>query len=386
MRRDEAHLQVVEAMLVTLVLLAAAYAVMTLRVPANETDRTRDKLEKVATDSMLVLAGIDEERGNLLDLGLQEAIHCVAKSVAPMCTGARSSNLSLRIESYLPEGTGYALLLSNGAGERELYRSSAPPGEAVSASYSFLPDWNATFVVTELSCYEAAMDVNATLVAIRHGNVTTPSRVILNDTTTHGNWGNVSYANPGWWNVTLPAAERAASSYLKANITAKRGTLPGNTTYGSCDLGGLGPTIRDAFRASTLKPGFATVPVGTSVAFQLDLAPVAAVAGLTMGNANLTILEAMAPRDGIPDEYAPTAFLPLGAGPLPSATWNAPASATYGAHPVLVRVGLTVDVGGTPVQVEGRLVGQVNVALPSGTVPLEPPYRAIIQAWFPDWR
>jgi hypothetical protein len=62
--------------------------------------------------------------------------------------------------------------------------------------------------------------------------------------------------------------------------------------------------------------------------------------------------------------------------------WSAPGASLYGAHPIVLRVNMTA--GGNAVQ--ARVPGVVQVALPSGIVPIEPSYRIALQAWLRDWR
>lgn len=380
---DEGHLQVLEAMLVTLVLLGAAYAVITLKVPSTESDRTRDRLDKLATDALLILAGLNETRGTVLDLGITESLHCLADGAAPgaSCLGNKSANLSFRIDSYLPEGAGYALSLHNGAASRDLFRNSMPTGEAVSSSHTYVPDWNMTFLTTELSCYESGMSVNATLAGLRHGAVASLSYGNVTNSTGAEVSGEKAAA-AGWWNLTIPAAGRPPADVLYANATGKRGTYPGTTVYGACSLGGLGPAIRAAAATSTVQvlADNATVPLGRSVDVRVDLSPLATVAGATLSSMNLTIYEPITPRNWT-DGYAVAAVLPI-PSPTGTVTWTVPDHALYGAHPALVRVLLLVGV----VPVEARIPTIVVVGLPSGAQPIEPAYTATIQAWFPDWR
>ena len=370
-------------MLVTLVLLGAAYAVITLKMPATESDRTRDRLDKLATDTLVVLAGLNETRGTALDLGITESLHCLADANAPgvACLGSKGANLSFRLDSYLPEGTGYALSLDNGAGSRSLFSTAVPAGEAVSSSYTFVPDWNMTFVATELSCYESGMGVNATLLGLRHGAVANLSYGNVTNGTGAAFSGQKS-SNAGWWNVTIPAAGRPATDRLVANVTGKRGTYSGSTAFGSCDLAGKGPLIRNATGNATVRvlATNATVPIGRSVDVQVDLTPLSALAGVTLSSMNLTIYEPISPRDWT-DGYAVAAVLPI-AAPASAVTWTAAPDALYGAHPAIVRALLLV--GGVPV--EARIPTTIVVGLPSGAQPIEPAYTATIQAWFPDWR
>lgn len=388
---DAGHIQVLEAILVTLVLMGAAYTVVSFRLPSSETGRARSAFDKIAQDALTVLAGLADDRGSLLAAGLGDAIHCVQDPAAqaPLCTGNASANLSFRLSNYLPAGAGYALLLDNGVAARELYRSPLPATEIVTSGLNMVPDWNLTFAMPELSCYEPGMDVNVSMIAVRHGAVTNLSMLWVN-ASAGGPWNATrSTATADWWNATLPAATRPASSNITVNATGKRGTFPGESSYASCGLNGQGNRTRDALRNSTLTLANAnnTTAVGATASFSVDLTPLATATNVTLLSSTLTVYEPLAPRPNEPDAYAPAVTLPLGSGKTPQANWLVPFSSIYGVHPVVVRALVNVTMpSGPAVGVEARLVGTLTIALPSGTVPVEAPYRAVLQAWLPDWR
>jgi hypothetical protein len=385
MANDSGHLQVLEAFLVATVLLGAAYTVTSLRLPANERDRTRADLSRLTTDGLTVLSGLVDERGNYLDLGLTEAYHCLRDGTpSPTdCPTKTSANLSLRLESYLPTGAAYAVMLDNGVGTIELYRTSDPAGEVVTAGISLVPDWNLTFVLPELSCYETTMDVNASMVAIHHGTVASLTKANVTVGANMSN-GTASY-RPGYWNVTIPLANRTATGNITAVSVGKHGTYPGVAHYDSCDLGGRGNDIRGAIRNATLTLP-TSIRIGKSGTLTADVTPFASTPGVLSYESSLVIYDPVTPRGTEPDTYVKTTTIPLGSGTTGSATWEAPTTSIYGAHPVVLRVNATVSLpsGGTAV-VQARTMGIIDVALPNGIIPIEAPYRAVLQTWFPDW-
>jgi hypothetical protein len=306
-----------------------------------------------------------------------------------LCSGNTSASLTFRLANYLPVGSGYALLIDNGVRSRELYRSSLPATEIVSSSMSLVPDWNLTFALSELSCYETGMDVNVTMLAVRHGAVANLSMVWVN-ASAGGPWNATrSTTMPDWWNASLSSSTRPASGDVTINATGKRGTYPGGTSYASCDLDGQGARIRDALRGSTLTMGNEdnTTAIGGVAGFHVDLTPLATATNVTLLSSSLSVYEPLAPRPNEPDAYAPTVVFALGNGLTPEVNWTVPLASIYGVHPVVVRATVNVTMqSGPATTVEARLVGSVTLALPSGTVPVESPYRAVLQAWLPDWR
>ncbi|HEX2021848.1 MAG TPA: hypothetical protein VHH36_03995 [Candidatus Thermoplasmatota archaeon] len=381
--RDEASVHVLEAVLLGMILLGAAYGVASTRDTGGHQARPRVSLEALAQDALVVLAGLNESRGTLLETYLAEALHC-AQDPSPSasdCDGVRSENLSLKLQSYLPPGAGYMYAISNGVQERVLYRSTLPGGETVTASTTLSPNWNTTFLQTELSCYEASMDVNLTSIPLWHGAVSVPKYV--NATFGAKNASGLRVADDAW-NITLPAATRAAAGMVVANVTpaaARNASFPGATSYGSCSLGGLGPALVAGLRLGSFAPVAASAPVTGEARFAYDLSALAAVPGATLISANLTVYEAVPPVIGAPGAYVPYAVVPLPAGASGVATWSVPGDALYGAHPVVLSARLQVG----SVELDARRVAVLQVALPTGEVPIDAPYRAVLQVWFPDW-
>lgn len=379
--RDDASTHVLEAVLLALILMSAAYAVTTMREPATEPERPRANLERLAHDALVVLDGLEDERGPLLGLYLVEAMQCASDAPpATGCEGARSENLSVKLDNYLPRGAGYAIALDNGVAPRDIYRSVLPASETVSSDLAFAPDWNLTFVLPELSCYEPGMDANVTLAPLRNGaHASLPSA--------RANWTAaeavaVAAHAPHVWNATLPGALRPAAATVLANVSAPGlASYAGAAAYGACALGGHGPAIVAALRATPLAPASSVAPLGSSVSLSADLAAFYALPGVTVEGADITVYEPL-PGHGLdPGTYVPAASFALPAGAETGATWEVPERSLYGVHPVVLGVRLAVGAE----TVEARQLAFVSVALPSGVVPHDPPYRAVLQAWFPEW-
>lgn len=384
MERDEGSTHVLEAIILSLILLGAAHSVATLRSERADTERPRASLERTARDAMTILSGLEDQNGTLLDAYLTEAFHCALDEIpsATSCEGRRSANLSLKIHYYLPPGAGYAIGLDNGIATRDVYRSVVPAGETVTATFAYTPRWNLTFLMPELSCYETGMAVNLTGLPLRNGNLATLTSFSVNASS-----GKLADAVPahlsGAWNATLPAATRPSAGVIDAVATGRAGHFPGGFTLGSCTLGGLGDTIVDALRQTTLDATPATVPAGTSVSFAADLSPLSALPGLTILASNVTIYEPLPLRGTEPDTYVPLKVLDLSGAEDGPVAWTVPEESLLGVHPVVLKARVRTALGH---EVEVRLVDIVTVALPGGTVPIDPPYRATLQVWFTDWR
>lgn len=384
-------MQVLEAMLVTLILLGGAFAVIQFRLPSSPREHARASIEDVASDALVILDGLHDANGTVLEASLAEALHCEWDPAATSsCYGGRGRNLSFKLDSYLPEGAAYMIGLSNGAATHELWRDHAPMGEAIDTRVAIAPVWNLTFAITSLSCAQPGASLNATLVPILGGNLSKATSVkanLSNDVLVPAD------ATPryGLWNVTLPGATKPDAGTLRANTTAKGATFPGTAAYGSCALEGLTPTLQTALEAARLHvagpSGAAIAPVTGVAAFTADLSALAAVPGATLLDRNVSIYAPLPMRTGEADGFARYAVVPLPSGAAPSATWTVPADSLYGAYPVVLRQKVQLTLPSTAVvELEARVVGILEVALPTGTVPVAPPYAAVLQVWFPDWR
>lgn len=383
MERDQGNMYVLEGIIISMILLGAAYAVQSLDSSSLENVRPRAEIGRLIDDALTVLAGLDDGSGTrLLDRYLLEAMHCAYDETPSTtdCELRRSKNLSIKLDSYLPLGGGYSIALGNGAAVREIYRSPLPQGEAVGASRNFGPEWNTTFLFTEMSCYPAGTDVNATLIPIAHGNLTYARWANLTIGGVEYEGENASSAR--WWNATLAAGTRPVAGNVAANVTGND-SLHGLTQYAECDHGGLTTQLHDQLKLATFRASASKVSVGGTLGFEADLTPLAAIAGVTIGASNVTLFEPLPNRSAGPDTWirAADAVPMTGAVGARSATYHAPTYALYGAHPALLRVSATI--GTTTFELRRAMV--VDVALHTGEVPIDPPYRASLQGWLADW-
>lgn len=381
-RAEEGSTQVLEAIILALVLLGAAWSVTSLSPEGQPSPRPRASLEQISRDALVVLAGIDGEGNPLLEEAVTEALHCMRDEVPSTlsCDGERGRNLSLKLQYYLPSGAGYAVQLHNGLEARDAYRSTLPAGERVSSSLAIVPRWNTSFVVPELSCYEPGMDANVTLVPLRNG-VRTPAASARLD------WGAHSVAAekawlPGAWNATVPAALfPATATPALANVTHREVAYHGASTLAPCDLGGLGGALVAALRDVTFTASSGVVTPDGTVALEADLSSLLSLAGVAVYSAEAVVHEPLPARGREPDTHVVAARLVMPVGSSAQAEWSPGTQTLYGAHVAVLKV--TV---GTPGDlVELRRVVLVDVGLRSGHVPVDAPYRVVLQAWMPDW-
>lgn len=380
---DRGSTYVLEAILLTLILLGAAYSVTALRDTGAATVQPREKLEALTNDALIVLDGLREDRGRLMDVYLAEAIHCASATTAAVeggsCDGVRGANISLKFETYLPDGAGYAYGIGNGIAQRILYRAYLPEGETVTSSRAIVPDWNLTFLAADLSCYEAGMLPAVEAVPIWHARAATPADL---NVTVDGVNATASKDVDGVWRATFANATPSAG-VIHADANATDATYPGATAYGTCDLGGDGPALREAWGSATFAPAAATAGAGGTASIAYDVGSLAGVAGATVEWVNVSVFAPVPPHETAADAYARVAHAMTALDHAGSYEWNVPPDTLFGLHPLLLTASVKTANGGV---VELHRVGLIDVALPTGEVPIDPPYRVFLQAWFPDWR
>lgn len=381
---------VLEGVLVAMIILGAIYATSSLRSPETTPETGRRAIQTSAEDALVVLAGLRETRGSVLDIELAAAYDC-RDGASPSTTGCQDetpSNLSLRLAGYLPVGAAYSFGLDNGVEIDELFAYDVAGGERVSASSAIVPDWNMTFVMVDLSCHESDMDVTSTLVPIWHGQAAqvTSAGVIYDEKEVAATAG----ATSGTWTAVAPPD--AIGQDIAADFVSTSGTLNGTAATSSCDLGGLGWAIRDGLNLSVAtaldaEDGSTSVAVGGTVGFAYDFGPIQTLApGASITDVDVTIYRPLTARPHAPDAYVEAASVDLDAAWSGTGSWDVPRSSLFGTHPVVTRATLSVpdSMGGTT-SVEARMLSLVTFALPNGIVPLDTPYRVVLEAWLPDW-
>lgn len=385
---DRGNMIAFEGLLVAMILLAAVYAGVALQEPATAPTTPRRELALAASDALVVLDGLREPRGRVLDVSLTEALDCIAGTTPPatLCDGTRPNNLSARLDGYLPQGARYSLSLDNGAEVRHLFGAGTTPGERVSASRAFTPDWNMTFVMTDLSCHDPGMDVNVTLVPIWHGDTPAPRFI---DAVSGASVVNATADSGGRaWNATLPPSTIGEQVHSRVNAT--RGTLAGSTASASCALGASGWALRGGLNLSTVGVqgplGDAVVPAGGTLGMAYDFSAILlAIPTATLHEVTATVYEPIAPRPEVADSRVVAGVVPMGASWAGLGEWAVPRSSIYGVHPVAFQANLTVPGASGDIDMSVRLVTTTTIALTSGIVPVDPPYRAVLQVWLPDW-
>lgn len=390
-RDDQANIIAFEGVLVALILLGAIFMALGSSQPATDPTGGKREFETMAQDALVVMYGLKEPRGRVLDVSLAETMDCAAGENPPasLCVGSRPNNLSHRIEGYLPPGAGYSIALDNGVDARTLYASGPRTGERLSAYHTFNPDWNLTFTTTDLSCHDPTMKVNVSLAPISRGQ-TPPIRSIQAEA------DGVAFAASdldtprGVWNATLPVDH--VGSTIRGVAENARGSFFGTAGSDVCTLGASGWLLRDGLNQSTAWAGLDdandVVPVGKQLQVGYDFESVLDhVPGASVTYQRATIYEPVPGRTGEPGGFviAQTLDLVSDAEATGGGSWSVPTSSLFGVHPVVVRVGFEVPVGVDVVEVELRMLRIVEFAHPSGIVPIEAPYRAVLEVWLPDW-
>lgn len=399
--------------MISLILLGAAYAIQGLQSAAVTEERPRAELSRLVDDALAVLAGLDTGNGTLLDMYLAQAIHCATDAVPDPsdCDDRRSQDLSIKLESYLPLGAGYAIGIGNGGAVREIYRSPYPQGESVSSSWTISPNWTLGFAYARLGCYPdadtALADVRllpiergakAEVAQLKYANLTVgtaeraatpaPASAEWNESATYGAFlpGTMLWSPYGAH--AHPHAGTHPAVTIGANVTGN-GTFDGATNVTTCAHVEDTATLHAAVNATPF--GTTTrdvnVSIGRPMAFVADLSALDALGAVSVTHANVTIYEPVSAHPTRADSWVVADRFTL-TGPTGAMTgeWTPPADALYGAHVALLRAAL--DVGGVPVEARKALVVYVGLGTEGDgevLVPVDAPYRITLQAWMPDW-
>lgn len=150
-RRDDGATHVLEAVTVTLVMVASVAYVVTFESPAPpHTEAQRAALDQKARDALGVLAEtplVTPLGNDLLAVSLHE------------CLQGDCSRLADKLDKMMPLGSRYGVHITTKEGTFPLYEPHGePPGEAVSSVRSFEPGWSYQFLGLSQSVYDPTQD------------------------------------------------------------------------------------------------------------------------------------------------------------------------------------------------------------------------------------
>lgn len=167
-----------EAVVISAVMVSAVAYVATFQSPPTATQGSRALVESHARDALSILADTPVFDS---DLGTNEM------SVSTMeCLQGDCSRLQAHMETLLPNGSRYAVYLSNGHGLYPVYAPATPPGESVSSEHLFEPQWSYSFVGPAMDSVNPTYDpVVVYDLPVVNSNVLSPSGNVL-DVVLHG--------------------------------------------------------------------------------------------------------------------------------------------------------------------------------------------------------
>lgn len=162
---DAGNTHVLEAVIVTSIMLSAVVFVVTYDQPASGAADARTGLGTKAEDALAILydTPVDSKFG-------EDALSAYIAE----CMNVSCDNLTARLDKLVPVGASYALYVSNGYSTYPVIVEREPAGEAASATQAFEPRWSSTFLATAT---ESVSDDDPLLVyalPIYHSNVVSP--------------------------------------------------------------------------------------------------------------------------------------------------------------------------------------------------------------------
>ena len=172
LRDDSGQTHTLEAVLVAVMLLGGVAFVVTFDAPSNPNAPSTARLEKETASGLDLLNALTTDApkyGN----------NTLVKLIAEALQG-NPSNLTTKLNQYLPPGAHYSVYLTTGYGDRlTVYDGGVPPGQAISVIRPLDPKWSYVFLATDVNKYDAttktAMEIFA--IPVLNGNVVDPGGV-----------------------------------------------------------------------------------------------------------------------------------------------------------------------------------------------------------------
>jgi len=160
---DPAHIQVLEAVLIALIMIGAVGFVISFSLPTTPNEPVLDALDTRADDALSVLneLPVDDTRygNNLLSYAIAQALQ------------GDSTELETRLKGILPPATKFNVYLYNGDESYLIYYSGEPRGERVTATQIFEPAWSHTFVSRDSRTYSAPNTMGVYALPVFNSNV-----------------------------------------------------------------------------------------------------------------------------------------------------------------------------------------------------------------------
>lgn len=162
---DAGNTHVLEAVIVTSIMLSAVVFVVTYDQPASGAADARTGLGTKAEDALAILydTPVDSKFG-------EDALSAFIAE----CMNDSCDNLTARLDKLVPTGASYALYVSNGYSTYPVIVEREPLGEAASASQAFEPRWSSTFLATATESVASDDPLLVYALPIYHSNVVTP--------------------------------------------------------------------------------------------------------------------------------------------------------------------------------------------------------------------
>lgn len=137
MTDDRGAIQVLESVIVATLMLTSIVFVVTMNEVSVPPDAAREGLQQRIVDALGILQATPSKSG----MG-----DTLLSSYVASCLQGNCTPLKTKLDRLMPEGSKYALYLSNGQGVYPVYAPNSPSGPSVTARLAFEPRWSSTFV------------------------------------------------------------------------------------------------------------------------------------------------------------------------------------------------------------------------------------------------
>ncbi|MGH2668598.1 MAG: hypothetical protein ACRDH5_05665, partial [bacterium] len=152
--KDDAIVQLLEAIVIGLILIAVTFFALTFDRPSAAPSQARLDLQDQNYQAISAMAkthyGDARYNNNLLSKAVAEALQDPE---------TRDSLLRNYLAEFLPPGTAYNVYLDNGWDRVPVIETREPTGQTAGASLSFEPHWRYIYTRPDLSAYGADLPV-----------------------------------------------------------------------------------------------------------------------------------------------------------------------------------------------------------------------------------
>lgn len=325
-RDDRASTHVLEAVIIASIMVCSVVYVATFQAPPPAAHATREALQQRSLDALSILSDTPAP-GDAMGQTMLSAY--VAE-----CLQGNCSHLDAKMRQLLPAGASYSLAISNGYRTFTIQDNRTPPGEAVTVSRLFEPQWSYTFVGNGQSMLTPSRDPMVSYaLPVFNSNIIdqggSPLRILLHGT---ADGANVTLSASASTQASTPTntSTPAASLYFVDGSSQPVGVLDVTSQSMVSSAAGDYPSKANLnFRLRVTEAGGVELPAGAEL--RLDMPRAWNASASAALNPGWTLVASQANASGA---SLNTSIIARTLAPLKSASLDFLFNATYHGDPV----------------------------------------------------